>query len=199
MYTRPFQQPSHQQIPVIPMHFPTLHPHNHNLAPAMPPPHCEIIALDATQDLDTSSLNVHIVSPEAKSDLLSTRHTQNQSPSAADRLLKTLTHIAPSVAKEFQPKPTAYSDFVFRLINDVDFVEADEESYVALSYCWSKVRRDMPRRDESEVGDLPFGWVRTVERFPLPTSREMFRCVLGERRSGEGVWFDQVCVWCRFL
>jgi hypothetical protein len=154
-------------------------------------------------DLDTSDLHAHVVSPQSKYSLLSgsDRHvwpptppTSASSPNfSGEGLIQDLNDLAPSVAKTVIPQQTAKDALIFRLINDTEFI-GEEDSYIAMSYTWKKIQHDTPRKEMSGVGDLPFGWVRTVERFPLPTSRSMFEAVLRERRfEGEGLWFDQVC------
>lgn len=162
----------------------------------LPPPragHCGFLDIDE-DSLDTSDLHARIISPSTRQRLLA-----GHAPPHADftfdahTLLSELGRLAPSVAKDFVPKPSAEQNLTLRLINDIDF-EGEEESYIAMSYVWKKVNRDAPRKVISPVGDLPFGWVKTVEQFPLPTSRATFLGVLNERRQGEGVFFDQVCI-----
>jgi hypothetical protein len=97
------------------------------------------------------------------------------------------------VVKEFVPKDHVESTFPFRLINDVDF-QGEEDSYIAMSYCTKAVTQNTPRRVVTPIGDLPFGWQKEVEQFPLPTSAALFQAVVRERRLGEGLWFDQVCI-----
>ncbi|KAF2001886.1 hypothetical protein P154DRAFT_553372 [Amniculicola lignicola CBS 123094] len=155
------------------------------------------------EDMDSQHLQAHVVDPRTANALLkregdrldwpSSSMAIPHSPIEAERLLQDLTRVAPTVAKDFLPKDTVQDQLVLRLINDVDFV-GEEESYVALSYCWKKVNRDMPRRVVSPVGDLPFGWIRTVEQFPLPVGRGMFGAAVREMEEGEGLWFDQVCI-----
>ncbi|KAJ4360628.1 uncharacterized protein N0V89_001194 [Didymosphaeria variabile] len=157
--------------------------------------HCGFIEVDELE-LDTSSLHAHIVSPGARDSLLKPQQSQHPHRSHDDAgasLLADLRRLAPSVAKDFLSRPSARDDAVFRLINDV-YSEGEEKSYIAMSYVWNKVSRDIPKKLISPVGDLPFGWVQTVEQFPLPTTKGMFQAVLNERRAGEGLWFDQVCI-----
>lgn len=154
-------------------------------------------------ELDTSNLQAHVVTPSARQKLLFDQNPCNPSSVGssssntrsvdAETLISDLGRLAPSVAKDFVPKASAERDLVFRLINDVDF-QGDEESYITMSYVWQKVQRDAPRKMVSPVGDLPFGWVTTVEQFPLPTSKGMFLGILEEREENEGLWFDQVCI-----
>jgi hypothetical protein len=164
--------------------------------------HVKIIEVEE-DELDTSDLHAHVVSPQSKYNLLSgsDRHFWPPTPPTSassfnisgEGLIQDLNELAPSVAKIVVPQQTAKDAFVFRLINDTGYM-GEEESYIAMSYTWKKVQHDTPRKEMSGVGDLPFGWVRTVERFPLPTSRSMFEAVLRERViEGEGLWFDQVC------
>ena len=156
--------------------------------------HCEFLEIEE-EDLDTSNLHAHVVGQEARRSLLVDRHPWTVNPDAnveAETFLGDLGRLVPGVAKDFVAKSAAIDALVFRLINDVDHVE-DEESYIAMSYCWKKVNHDTPRKVVSPVGDLPFGWIRTVEEFPLPTTPAMFQAVLRERQSeNEGLWFDQV-------
>lgn len=181
----------------------------------------EILDVD-DEELLASNLQAHIVAPEARARLLasdrhahssqSLSHSHSQSwgsghvssspystPSSrydddsvdADTLLQDLARLAPSVAKSFLPKSHARDNFVFRLINDAEFV-GEEQSYVALSYCWKKVQRDVPRKVISPIGDLPFGLIKEETQWPLPVREELWHACLGERERGEGIWFDQV-------
>ncbi|KAF2689948.1 hypothetical protein K458DRAFT_412794 [Lentithecium fluviatile CBS 122367] len=158
--------------------------------------HCDFLEV-FEDDLDTSNLHARFVSPVVRQRLLAER--QPWAPSHvklsadAETLLADLGRLAPSVAKDFVTKHSISASLPFRLINDIAF-DGEEESYIAMSYAWNKANQDTPRKMVSPVGDLPFGWVRTVEQFPLPTSRGMFQAVLDERRPGEGLWFDQVCI-----
>ncbi|KAF1969523.1 hypothetical protein BU23DRAFT_512949, partial [Bimuria novae-zelandiae CBS 107.79] len=157
--------------------------------------HCEFLEVDELE-LDTTGLHVHPVNPVAKRRLLSPQPSRDCHASHEDDaipLLADLNRLAPSVAKDFLSRSSIRDDVAFRLINDVHF-EGAEESYVALSYVWHKIKRDTPKTLISPVGDLPFGWVQTVEQFPLPTTKGMFQAVLNERQMNEGLWFDQVCV-----
>ncbi|KAF2812166.1 uncharacterized protein BDZ99DRAFT_518025 [Mytilinidion resinicola] len=159
--------------------------------------------------LDTSRLAVHVLSPAATAALLVPRHPWGVRPQlSGPQLLANLQALAPGVADLFAPKSAALPDLTFRLVNEGKVKGAgagerardeEEQGYVAMSYCWrKKVRGAVPMREKSRPGALPFGWVRTVERFPIPTSEGMFAAVLGERgvEGGrrEGVWFDQVCI-----
>ena len=154
------------------------------------PKHLEILDIDE-EELDTSHLTARIVEEGAKRRLLSDQHPWPRRTDDAETLLRDLGRLAPSVAKDFIPRTVARNNLKLRLINDIDFA-GEESSFVALSYCWNKVNHDAPRKEISPVGDLPFGWVRTVEQFPLPTSPAMFEAVLRERGQNEGLWFDQV-------
>lgn len=155
--------------------------------------HCEFLEVEESE-LDTSCLHAHLVSPVAKQRLLSSQSTlYGTQDDAATSLLTDLARLAPTVAKDYLPKSSTRNTAAFRLINDVYF-EGEEESYIALSYVWHKISRDAPKKIISPVGDLPFGWVQTVEQFPLPTTKGMFQAVLNERRDNEGLWFDQVCI-----
>jgi hypothetical protein len=158
--------------------------------------HAEFLEIDE-EDLDTSNLHAHLLSPTSQHSLLSDQHPRDdpdgESHIDASSLLQSLHHLAPNVAKSFAPKSTSSDALIFKLINDID-VHEEEQSYIALSYCWKKVNHEVPRREESMPGDLPFGWVKTVEKFPLPVSSQMFEAVLREREQGEGLWFDQVCI-----
>ncbi|KAF2706430.1 hypothetical protein K504DRAFT_385790 [Pleomassaria siparia CBS 279.74] len=157
--------------------------------------HAEFIEID-TEDLDIDGLYAHVLSPQARRMLLdgsaptTATHTDN-----AETLLQDLTRLSPSAAKCFTPKATTTDHLTFRLINDRDGRwEGEEKSYIAMSYCWKQANHQVPRTERSELGDLPFGWLKTVERFPLPVGEAMFQAVLRERKHGEGVWFDQVCI-----
>ncbi|KAF1957059.1 hypothetical protein CC80DRAFT_411532 [Byssothecium circinans] len=177
--------------------------------------HCDILEFD-DDEVDTSALHSRFIDPTTTQRLLSLpkQHQQsstitttssitppvssharnNEHDDVASALLSSLTRLAPTVAKDFTTKPSTTSALQFRLIHDVDDLPGEEESYIALSYVWKDARHDIPRKLVSPVGELPFGWVRTVEQFPLPISRGVFMGVLGERRMGEGLWFDQVCI-----
>ncbi|KAJ4337138.1 hypothetical protein N0V95_008412 [Ascochyta clinopodiicola] len=145
------------------------------------------------QELDTSSLQARLIQSPTREYLLSRQTSWNtvfRDDIDADTLLADLGHLAPSVAKDFIPKAHAEASFAFRLINDVDY-HSEEEGYIAMTYCWKKTNRDTPRK---VVEDLPFAWTREIEQFPLPTSGALFQAVLKEKRVGEGLWFDQVCI-----
>lgn len=153
--------------------------------------HLEILEIE-DDDLDTSNLHTHILSDHAKRRLLADQQSLTPPTVDTETLLQGLEKLAPSVARTFVPKNTTKDALVFRLINDTSIV-GEEESYIALSYCWKEVNHDAPRKEVSPVGDLPFGWIKTVEELPLPTSRAMFEAALRERRNeGEGLWYDQV-------
>ncbi|KAH7384556.1 heterokaryon incompatibility protein-domain-containing protein [Pyrenochaeta sp. MPI-SDFR-AT-0127] len=157
---------------------------------------CEFLEIDE-DELDTSSLHARLVKPPTRRISLPGQSPGTKSPSDTTidvgTLLSDLNRLAPSVAKEFVPKNHATSTFTFRLINDVDF-HGEEDGYIAMSYCWKRVTPNIPRRVVTPVGDLPFGWTKEIEQFPLPTSSAIFQAVLRERRIGEGLWFDQVCI-----
>ncbi|KAF1845239.1 uncharacterized protein K460DRAFT_376698 [Cucurbitaria berberidis CBS 394.84] len=158
---------------------------------------CEFLELDE-DELDTSSLRACLIESPTREILLSSRRpswTTSASKPGIDALtlLSDLSRLAPSVAKDFIPKDHAESSFSFRLISDVD-LQGEVEGYIAMSYCWKKVTRDTPRTVVTPLGDLPFGWTKEVEQFPLPTSAAIFQAVLRERGMAEGLWFDQVCI-----
>ncbi|CAI6325733.1 unnamed protein product [Periconia digitata] len=169
---------------------------------------CEFYHFDE-DELDFSDLHVRYIEPAVTQQLLfpahsRRQHSQTSSPLSvsnnnndddddAEILLSTLAHLAPSVAKDFTPKPLFPSALPFKLIHDIYDPMGQDDSYIAMSYSWKKSNR-ATRKTVSPLGDLPFGWVRTVEQFPLPTSKGMFMAVLCERSEGEGLWFDQVCV-----
>ncbi|KAF2874321.1 heterokaryon incompatibility protein-domain-containing protein [Massariosphaeria phaeospora] len=165
------------------MAFPDYQPSTH-------PGHCEFLEID-NEEVDTSNLHVHVVSPETRQQLLLEQKCWEIDDSA-EHLLADLGRLAPSVARSFVKKSSIRDRTVFRLINDADCVE-EATGFVALSYCWN-TNHNAPKTIVSPVGDLPFGWVRTVEQFPLPTSGSMFQAALGERYESEGLWFDQVCI-----
>ncbi|USP81766.1 hypothetical protein yc1106_09040 [Curvularia clavata] len=156
---------------------------------------CEFIDVDEAE-LDTSSLQARLLKPSTR-DVLLNQHRWTAIPSEDDidatTLLSDLGQLAPSVVKEFIPKEHAESAFRFRLINDVNF-HGEEEGYIALSYCRKQAAVTTPRRVLTPIGDLPFGWLKEVEHFPLPTTSALFQAVVRERDMGEGLWFDQVCV-----
>ncbi|KAF2193482.1 hypothetical protein K469DRAFT_515331, partial [Zopfia rhizophila CBS 207.26] len=156
--------------------------------------HCGFLEIQE-EDLDTSHLHAHVLDDNARRSMIADRHPlATDSPIDAEAFFQDLGRLAPSVAKSFVPKSTALHELVFRLINDVDHTE-DETSYIAMSYCWKKANHGTPRKEISPVGDLPFGWVKTVELFPIPTTPAMFQAILQERQSeSEGLWFDQVCI-----
>jgi hypothetical protein len=159
---------------------------------------CQFLNIDEDQDeFDTSSLRVRVVRSPTREALLSTDYhghfTNSGSDSDATTLLLDLNHLAPSVAKDFVPKTQAEASVPLRLLNDIDF-HGEENGYIALSYCRRQVISDTPRRIVTPVGLLPFGMTEEIEQFPLPTINEVFQAVLRERRLGEGLFYDQVCV-----
>ncbi|KAF2130602.1 hypothetical protein P153DRAFT_356334 [Dothidotthia symphoricarpi CBS 119687] len=155
---------------------------------------CEFLEID--DDLDMSSLQTRLIESPTREILLSDRRSWTPSSSRADidanTFLSDLGRLVSSVAKDFIPKSHVRGSFPFRLINDVDF-RGQEDGYIAISYC-NRANRDTPRRVVTPLGDLPFGWMKEVEQFPLPTRGSIFQAVLQERRIGEGLWFDQVCI-----
>ncbi|CAG5158573.1 uncharacterized protein ALTATR162_LOCUS5148 [Alternaria atra] len=156
---------------------------------------CSFLDIDE-DELDTSSLHTRTVKPAARENLIN-RHRWTASTFDtnidATTLLSDIGHLAPSLIKEFIPKDHVENTFPFRLINDIDF-HGEEEGYIALSYCRKQLTLNAPRRVVTPVGDLPFGWQKEVEQFPLPTSAALFEAVIKERNKGEGLWFDQVCL-----
>ncbi|KAJ4371247.1 hypothetical protein N0V83_004464 [Neocucurbitaria cava] len=157
---------------------------------------CDFLEIDE-DELDTSSLHALVVKSPTREILLSSRSSwtkpSSNSSIEAVTLLSSLGQLAPSVAKEFIPKDHAQNSFPFRLIDDIDH-HGEVKGFITMSYCWKKVTRDTPRTVVTPIGDLPFGWTKEVEQFPLPTSAALFQAVLRERRKGEGLWFDQVCI-----
>jgi hypothetical protein len=157
---------------------------------------CEFLDIDE-DDLDTSNLHARLVTSPTREFLLSSHRRFNASLSEtnidATTLLLDLGRLAPSVAKDFVPKDLVENSVPLRLLNDLEF-QGEEDGYIAMSYCWKKATPDTPRRVITPLGALPFGWTTEVEQFPLPTSAAIFQAVLRERRAGEGLWFDQVCI-----
>jgi hypothetical protein len=153
--------------------------------------HCEFLEI-LEDELDTSNLHANFVGHVAKRRLLA-NWQRTKFIADAGTLLRDLNCLAPSVAKAFIVKPSVEADVPFRLINDLAFA-GEETSYIAMSYAWHEVNRNTPKKIASPVGDLPFGWIKTVEHFPLPVGKGVFQAVLDERRQGEGLWFDQACI-----
>ncbi|CAA9956458.1 HET domain containing protein [Pyrenophora teres f. maculata] len=156
---------------------------------------CEFLDVDE-DELDTTSLQARVVKSPTREKLLSPQRWM-ASTSATDieatTLLQDLGRLAPSLVKEFMPKSHAESTFPFRLINDVGF-QGEEDSYITLSYCRKQGIANTPTRVITPVGHLPFGWQKEFEQFPLPTSAALFQAIIKEKRAGEGLWFDQVCI-----
>jgi hypothetical protein len=157
---------------------------------------CEFVDIDE-DELDTSNLHAHFVQSPTREILLSRNHQYSLCPSGSDvdaaTLLSDLSRLAPSAVKDFIPKHLAESSVALRLLNDVDF-QGEETGYIAISYCRKKLNTDAPLRVITPVGALPFGWTKETTQFPIPTSNAMFQAVLQERRIGEGLWYDQVCI-----
>jgi hypothetical protein len=156
---------------------------------------CEFHGIDESE-LDTSSLRARIIKSSTQEILLNrqiwpTSITDTNIDAAT--LLSDLSRLAPSVVKEFLSKDHVNSAFTFRLINDVDF-QGEEQGYIAMSYCRRTITQTTPRRVVTPFGDLPFGWQKEVEQFPLPTSTALFQAVVRERNIGEGLWLDQICI-----
>lgn len=154
--------------------------------------------LDINEDeLDTSSLQCTAINSLTRDLLFSGHGRGNFRPAEASidatTLLSNLGHLAPSVAKDFVLKDYAEASVPLRLLKNFDD-HGENHAYIALSYCRKKTTFDTPRRVITHVGALPFGWQKETEQFPLPASRAVFQAVLGERRVGEGLWFDQVCI-----
>ncbi|KAG9184923.1 hypothetical protein G6011_11753 [Alternaria panax] len=153
--------------------------------------------LDVDEDeLDTTGLQTRVVKAAARENLIN-RHrwassTFDTNVDAAT-LLSNIGRLAPSLIKEFVPKDHVENTFPFRLIHEIDY-HGEEEGYIALSYCRKQITLNAPRRVVTPVGDLPFGWQKEVEQFPLPTSAALFVAVVKEKNKGEGLWFDQVCL-----
>jgi hypothetical protein len=158
--------------------------------------HCHFLDVNAA-DINTLGLHTRLIQSPTRERLLP--NTSSWSSPVFDpnlnsnTLLDALSRLAPSAAKDFVPKSHADASLVFRLINDTNF-RGEESGYIALSYCRQRSAQQAPRRVVTPVGDLPFGWTKEIEHFPLPTSSALFQAVLQERRLGEGLWFDQVCI-----
>ena len=153
---------------------------------------CELISI-YKNDLDISHLEAHVLQEDSRRSLIVDRQPWSYPQSIdADILLERLAKLDPSVAEAFTAKSKALNGLVFRLVNESDQFQ-DETSYIAMSYCWKKIHHSPPLTHASVPRALPFGWVRTVEQFPLPTTPAMFQAVLRERENEyEGLWFDQV-------
>jgi hypothetical protein len=158
--------------------------------------HCQFLSVQAA-DLNTLGLHTRVVQSPTRERLLSNGPSWGSpvldSNLATNSLLDALSRLAPSVAKDLIPKCHVDASLVFRLINDINFC-GQESGYIALSYCRQRTNPQTPRRVVTPVGDLPFGWTKEIEHFPLPTSNALFQAVLQEKRIGEGLWFDQVCI-----
>jgi hypothetical protein len=154
---------------------------------------CEFLQLNGGE-LDTSNLHTRVVEPTLRDILLSRHHRSNFGPPEANieatTLLSDLNRLAPSVAKDFIPKHYAEQSFPLRLLNDIDF-RGVEDGYIALSYCRKKANPDTPR---TVITPIAFGWSQEVDQLPLPTNDVLFQAVLREKRVGEGLWYDQVCI-----
>ncbi|KAH7094316.1 hypothetical protein FB567DRAFT_509989 [Paraphoma chrysanthemicola] len=78
-------------------------------------------------------------------------------------------------------KPRPLDQLVFRLVNKRLVEEEAEESYIALSYRWTKPAEAFVAKDGNELVS--------------PISEVMFQAVLAERNSPrEGLWYDQACI-----
>jgi len=158
---------------------------------------CEFSYLDEDDD-DLSSLHVRLVK-SSLSDTWTPSHGRDYFPfsktgaDAATTILSDLSRLAPSVAKEFVPKYHAENSAPLRLLMNRDF-QGEENGYIAISYCRTRINPERPGNVVTPSGALPFGWTKEIEQFPLPTSSESFHAILAERRAGEGIWFDQACV-----
>ena len=156
---------------------------------------CNFLDIDE-DELDTSSLTTRTVKSGARESLINQHRWTAPSFTTninATTLLANISRLAPALTKEFIPKDHLEATFPFRLINDVEF-RGEEESYIALSYCRKSFTLNAPRRVVTPVGDLPFGWQKEIEQFPLPTGAALFEAVIREKNKGEGLWFDQVCL-----
>jgi hypothetical protein len=156
---------------------------------------CSFLDIDE-DELNTSGLHTRMVKPATRENLIS-RHRWTASSFDtnidATSLLSNISRLAPSLIKEFIPKDHVENTFPFRLINEITH-HGEEEGYIALSYCRKHTTANTPRRVVTPVGDLPFGWQKEIEQFPLPTSAALFEAVIKEKHKGEGLWFDQVCL-----
>lgn len=160
--------------------------------------HC--VLLDLIEDEpEISNLHTRLITSPTRELLLSGQQpwisSTSPGPEAdAITLLSSLSRLAPSIAKDFIPKNHAENNFPFRLINDVND-HGENVGYIAMSYCrTTSTPKITSPRIVSPIVDLPFGWQKKVEQFPLPTSAAISQAVLQERRKGEGLWYDQVCV-----
>ena len=158
--------------------------------------HCQFLDVDAA-DLNTLGLHTRLIQSPTRERLLPNASSWGSpllDPNlGSSSLLDALTRLAPSAAKDFVPKSHVNASLAFRLINDITF-RGEESGYIALSYCRQRSNQHTSRRVVTPVGDLPFGWTKEIEHFPLPTSSALFQAVLRERRLGEGLWFYQVCI-----
>ncbi|CBY00451.1 predicted protein [Plenodomus lingam JN3] len=173
----------------------------HMALPQSPPyysrfDHCGFLEVDG-DELNTARLQVRLVESPTREALLHKRKPGITSEFGhqfdATTLLSDLHRLAPSLAKDVISKDLVDNAFPLRLINDVHY-QSEEEGYIAISYCWKKVTPNTPLRVVTPVGDLPFGWTKEIEQFPLPTSPAIFRAALQERQPGEGLWYDQVSI-----
>jgi hypothetical protein len=156
---------------------------------------CNFLDIDE-DELDTSNLQTRTVKSSAREHLIN-QHRWSASTFDtninATTLLANISRLAPALTKEFISKDHLETTFPFRLINDIDF-HGEEEGYIALSYCRKQFTLNAPRRVVTPVGDLPFGWQKEIEQFPLPTGPALFEAIIREKNKGEGLWFDQVCL-----
>ena len=96
-----------------------------------------------------------------------------------EAILSRLRTLCPLIAQIFEVKVDQIDEFTMRLINNRLVETVPEDSYVALSYCWSQ--QYQASTDDSELA--------------IPTSEVLFQAAMGERADfTEGLWVDQMCI-----
>jgi len=100
----------------------------------------------------------------------------------AKETLERLQRIAPALGDTFTPRTESIDNLIFRLIqHSPPGSPFETQSYVALSYRWSRIRASGVRDD--------------IGAFLFPTLPEMYEAVLQELSSpAEGLWVDQISI-----
>ena len=129
--------------------------------------------------------DIHSLDQTTKESLLNwTKSNIESAKIESTALLDTLKRIAPSIADTLYVKHDSVQDLILRLYNPDRSDGNIETSYIALSYCWKGKREENVDHHVSIEG-----------RLPVPTSSDMFKMVMAQKRSAEeGLWYDQGCI-----
>jgi hypothetical protein len=157
--------------------------------------HGRLFELNMPNYLHLCSDDVHIVDLQSKNNMFSVktqeeRYKRLYNIDAREQKHKVAKMVLEKLHKNngtfplsniIKLKPRTLDQLVFRLVNKRLSEEEAEESYIALSYRWTKPAEAFVAKDVNELVS--------------PISEIMFQAVLAERKSPrEGLWYDQACI-----